>query len=36
MLYAEIRLEGIMHDPEPWDIFRHITWTTQHYCIIMA
>ena len=39
------RLEGIMHDPKhvicrnmsqvPWDIFRHITWTTQYYCIII-
>ena len=19
----------------PWDIFRHITWTTQYYCINM-
>jgi hypothetical protein len=20
----------------PWEIFRHITWTTQYYCIITA
>jgi hypothetical protein len=31
------RLEGIMHSVRayafyPWDIFRHITWTTQYYC----
>ena len=34
------RLEGIMHEPkrgvhyafQTWDIFRHITWTTQYYC----
>ena len=34
MLYAEICPKVRRHNAQPWDIFRHITWTTQYYCII--